>query len=37
MWTPGEFVHGYYCEDHVPVGFDGKIPEELRIENEVPA
>lgn len=35
MWTPGFFVHGYYCEDHIPVGFNGVIPDELRIENEV--
>lgn len=34
MWTPGDFVHGYYCEDHIPIGFNGMIPEDLRIENE---
>ena len=36
MWTPGSFCNGYYCEDHIPVGFNGHIPEDLRIENEVP-
>ena len=35
MWTPGFFVHGYYCAEHIPVGFNGVIPEDLRIENEV--
>ena len=35
MWTPGFFVHGYYCGDHIPVGFNGVIPVENKIENEV--
>jgi hypothetical protein len=34
MWTPAFYLHCYYCEDHIPVGFNGKIPEENRIENE---
>ena len=34
MWTHGFYVHHYYCADHIPVGFNGVIPESLRIENE---
>ena len=34
MWTHGFYVHHYYCADHIPVGFNGIIPESLRIENE---
>ena len=34
MWTPGLFANSHYCEDHIPVGFNGRIPEENRIENE---
>jgi len=34
MWTPGFFVRGYYCADHILVGFDGKIPDDMKLENE---
>jgi hypothetical protein len=34
MWTPGLITRGYYCADHIPVGFNGVIPEENKIENE---
>ena len=34
MWAHGFYRHLYYCAEHIPVGFNGVIPESLKIENE---
>lgn len=31
MFTKGFYTDAYYCADHIPVGFNGVIPEELKL------
>jgi hypothetical protein len=32
MFTRGFYCNAYYCNEHIPTGFNGIIPDDLKIE-----